>query len=241
MRTVVAMKKVTILRSACSKSRVAHSKTWFAICMLLLIVSIVVVVPSVLAQLDLDVDTDYEITFEVTSTTTLWDPGTHSFEMSGVGELSAPFVSTFTVNGSGTATYSIVGGGSPPGEFDVTMELSGYLEDSFFNGPYTMTVVAHGETVLAAATTGYIRTEEIVNLSANGTFNESPWNATSTSTTVDFSDIGSEGKSFEFRVTGSSHVIPEFPSAIVMPLTLIAATLVAVIITRIYSKKTHSK
>jgi len=100
-----------------------------------------------------------------------------------------------------------------------------------------MTVVAHGETVLADTTTGYMRTEEVVNLSANGTFNGSPWNATSTSSTVDFSDIGGDGKSFQFRVTGSSHVIPEFPSAIVMPLTLIAATLVAVIITGIYSKR----
>lgn len=235
------MKKFSILRSEYSKSRVARSKTCFALCMLLLIVSTGVVIPSVLAQIELDVDANYEISFEVTSTTTLWNPGTHNFNMTGVGELSAPFVDTFTVNGSGTATYSIVGGGSPPGEFDVTMELSGYLEDSFFNGPYTMTVVAHGETVLAATTTGYIRTEEVVNLSANGTFNGSPWNATSTSSTVDFSDIGGEGTSFEFRVTGSSHVIPEFPSAIVMPLILIAVTLVAVIITGTYSKKAHSK
>ena len=231
------MKKVSILGSAYSKSRVARSKTWFAVCMLLLIVSTVVVIPSVLAQLDLDVNADYEITFEVTSTTTLWNPGTHSFNMTGVGQVSAPFVDTFAMNGSGTATYSIVGEGSPPGEFDVTMELSGYLEYSFFDGPYTMSVVAHGETVLVATTTGYIRTEEVVNLSANGTFNELTWNATSTSSTVDFSVIGGEGTSFVFRLTGSSHVIPEFPSAIVMPLILIVVTLIAVIITGTYSKK----
>ncbi len=231
------MKKVSILGSAYSKSRVARSKIWFAVCMLLLIVSTGVVIPSVLAQLDLDFVAEYELTFELTSTTALWVPGTHSVDMSGVGQLSAPIVDTFTMNGSGTATYSMVGGGSPPGEFDLTIELSGYLEGSFFNGPYTMSVVSHGETMLVDTTPDYIRTEEIVDLSANGTFNESTWNITSLSSIIDFSFIDNEGTAFEFRITGSSHVIPEFPSSIVMPLILIAVTLIAVIIIGTSSKK----
>jgi len=71
-----------------------------------------------------------------------------------------------------------------------------------------------------------------MNAAINGTFNEIPWNATSTSTIVDFSVIDVEGTSFQIRVTGSSHVIPEFPSAIVIPLTLIAVTLIAFVLLR---------
>ena len=212
------------------KSKIARSKSFFTVGMLFLICSIIVVVPSVLAQLDLDFNADYELAFVVTSTTALWDPGTHAFSITGEGNFSAPLVDTFTMNGSGTATYSMVGGG-PPGEFDLTLEMSGYIEDSILTGPYTMSVVAHAETAVVATTPGYIRTEEVMNAAINGTFNELPWNATSTSTLVDFSVIGGEGTSFQIRVTGSSHVIPEFPSAIVIPLTLIAVTLIALIVT----------
>ncbi|UCC57987.1 MAG: hypothetical protein JSW14_06405 [Candidatus Bathyarchaeum sp.] len=231
------MKEVSILGLAHSKFKVVRSKIWFAVCLVLLIVSIVVGIPSVLAQITLDVDAEYELTFVVTSTTALWDPGTHSIEMSGVGQLSAPIVVTFTINGTGTATYSMVGGGNPPGEFNLNMELSGYLEDSFFTGAYTMSVVAHGTTVILATTPTYVRTEEIVNLSANGTFNELTWNATSSSSIMDFSSINGEGTEFELRVTGSSHVIPEFPLSIVLLVIVILLTLVAVIISEVHSRE----
>jgi hypothetical protein len=238
---ILLMKKVSILGSKYSKSKLARSKTWFTVCMLLLIVTAVVVTPSVLAQINLDVDADYEMEFEVTSTTALWTAGTHSFEVTGEGNFSAPVEDTFTMNGSGTVTYSMVGAG-PPGEFDLTLEMSGYIDDSLLAGPYTMTVVAHATTVLVEETTpGYVRTEEVMNAAVNGTFNELTWNATSTSTMVDFSDIGSEGTFFQIRVTGSSNVIPEFPSTVLMPVILIAVTLVAAIITGTYSKKVHSK
>jgi hypothetical protein len=234
------MKKVSVLWSMYSKSKAARSKTWLTLCMLLLIVTAVVVTPSVLAQINLDVDADYEMEFEVTSTTALWNSGTHSFEVTGEGNFSAPVEDTFTMNGSGTVTYSMVGGG-PPGEFDLTLEMSGYIDDSLLAGPYTMTVVAHATTVLVQETTpGYVRTEEVMNAAVNGTFNEFTWNATSTSTLVDFSDID-EGMFFQIRVTGSSNVIPEFPSTILMPVILIAVTLVAAIITGTYSKKAYSK
>jgi len=233
------MKKVAVLWLMYSKSKVARSKTWFTVCMFLLIVTAVVVTPSVLAQINLDVDADYEMEFEVTSTTALWNPGMHSFEVTGEGNFSAPVEDTFTMNGSGTVTYSMVGAG-PPGEFDLTLEMSGYIDDSILAGPYTMRVVAHATTAQVAETSGYIRTEEVMNAAVNGTFNELTWNATSTSTIVDFSVIGSEGTSFQIRVTGSSNVIPEFPSTLLMPVILIAVTLVAAIITRTYSKKAHS-
>ena len=126
------MKRFSGLRSLYSKSDVARSQTWFAVCMLLLIVSVVVVVPSVLAQLNLDVDADYEMEFEVTSTTALWTAGTHSFEVTGEGNFSAPVEDTFTMNGSGTVTYSMVGEG-PPGEFDLTLEMSGYMIRSWLD------------------------------------------------------------------------------------------------------------
>jgi len=100
-----------------------------------------------------------------------------------------------------------------------------------------MSVVAHGQTMLVATTPGYVRTEEIVNLSANGTFNELTWNATSSSSIVDFSFIDNEGTAFQFRVTGSSHVIPEFPSSFVFLLILIVLTLIAVIIPGASSKE----
>ena len=229
------MKNISVLKSMYSKSEVARSKTWFATCMLLLIVSAVVITPAVLAQINLDVDANFEMEFTVTSTTALWDPGTHSFEVTGEGNFTSPIVDTFTMNGSGTVTYTMVGGG-PPGEFNLTLDMTGNIEDSVLAGPYTMTVVGHATTVLVYPTTqGYERTEEVMNVAINGTFNELPWNATSTSTFVDFSVV--EGTEFQIRVTGSSHVIPEFPVAIAMPVILIAVTLVAGIITGAYTKK----
>lgn len=200
----------------------------FSICLLSLMVLIALVIPSVFSQIELDVT--YELTCEVTGTTTLWDPGTHNFEMTCEGQLYAPFADTFTMNGSGTATYSMVGGGYPPGEFDLTIDMSGYLNNSFFNGPFTLSAVAHGETVLVSSTQGFIRTEEVQSLSANGTFNDLTWNVTSQIATVDFSFIDELGKAFQFRVTGTSHtsIIPEFTSFIAIPLFIIV-TLLAVI------------
>lgn len=234
------MKKISFLRSRYSKSEAAQSKTWFATCMLLLIVSAVVVTPAVLAQINLDVDANFEMEFTVTSTTALWTAGTHSFEVTGEGNFTSPIVDPFTMNGSGAVTYSMVDGG-PPGEFDLTLDMTGNIEDSVLAGPYTMTVVGHAWSVLVFPTTlGYERTEEVTNVAINGTFNELPWNATSTSTLVDFSYIGPEGTSFQIRVTGSSHVIPEFPAAIIMSVILIAVTLVTGIITGAYTKKRRS-
>ena len=236
-RVVLLMKKVSFSWSKYSIGKGGRSRILFPTCMLLLIVSVAVIVPSVLAQINLDVDADYEFSFDVTSTTALWTPGTHSFNVTGAGNVSAPFADTFTMNGSGTAEYSMVGGGYPPGEFDLTLEMSGFIDDSLLTGPYTMSVVAHAETMQVADTPGYVRTEEVMNVAINGTFNDLPWNATSTSTTVDFSYIGPEGTEFQIQVTGSSHVIPEFPSAIVTPVILIAVTLIAAVITGAYSKK----
>ena len=226
------MNGITIVDLSCSNSKIAKSKSWFAVCLLLLVVSAVVVTPSVLAQINLDVDADFEFEFNVTSTTALWNPGTHAFSVTGEGNFSAPLIDSFTMNGTGTVTYSMVGGGSPPGEFDLTLDMSGYIEDSVLTGPYTMSVVAHAETALMATTPEYIRTEEVMNANINGTFNDLPWNATSTSTTVDFSVIGGGGTSFQIRVIGSSHVIPEFSSAILMPIILITVTLIIAVITR---------
>jgi len=202
----------------------------FAMCLCSLIVLAALAIPSVLSQIEIDVDVTYELTCEVNGTTTLWNPGTHDFEMTCEGQLSVPFADTFTMNGSGTATYSMVGGGSPPGEFDLSMDMSGYLNNSFFDGPFTLSAVAHGETALVSTTPGFIRTEEIVDLSANGTLNGFIWNVTSLSSTVDFSLIGEDGTEFEFRITGSGHtsIIPEFPSFLILPLFMIA-TLLAVI------------
>jgi hypothetical protein len=234
---VSIMNKFSILWSNYSKSKVARSKTWFIVCMLLLTVSAVAIAPAVLAQINLDVDADFEMEFTVTSTTALWTPGTHSFEVTGEGNFTSPIADTFAMTGSGTVTYTMVGGG-PPGEFDLTLEMTGNIEDSVLAGPYTMTVVGHATTALVTpTTTGFERTEEVMNAAINGTFNEQEWNATSTSTIVDFSYIGAEGTEFQIRVTGSSHVIPEFPAAIAMPMILIAVTLLAGIITGAYAKK----
>ena len=201
--------------------------TLFIICLFSLMV---LTAPSVLSQWE---DVTYELNCKVTSTTTLWNPGTHNFEMTCDGNLSAPFTDTFTGNGSGTATYSMVGGGSPPGEFNLNMGLSGYLTNSFFTGPFNLSAVAHGETVLVSPTPGFVRTEKIRNLSANGTFNGFIWNVTSQTATVDFSFIDAEGKAFQLRITGTSptHIIPEFPSLIIIPL-ITTTTLLAVIVYR---------
>jgi len=233
------MKMLSLLRSDYIKSEAARSKTWFAACMLLLTVSAVAVAPAVLAQINLDVDADFDMEFDVTSTTVLWEPGTHSFEIIGEGDFTAPIEDTFTMNGSGTVTYTMIGDG-PPGEFDITLEMTGYIEESVLAGPYTMTVVGHATTALVTPTTpGYERTEEVMDIAINGTFNDMPWNATSTSTQVDFSYLGEEGTEFQIRVTGSSNIIPEFPTAIAMPMILIAVTLLAGIITGAYAKKGH--
>ena len=224
------MKTVPLLMSKFSKSKAARLKTWFAAYMLLLFVSTVVFAPVVLAQTNLDVNAEFE--FDVTSPTTLMEPGTHSFEVTGNGNIFAPFENTFTMNGSGTATYYMVGGGSPPGEFHFTLEMSGYIEESVVNGPsvitgpYDMTVIAHATRAQVATTPGYVRTEELTNVAINGTFNESPWNATSTSTIVDFSVI--EETAIQIRLTGFSHVVPEFSSIVILS-TVIIATFVVIV------------
>lgn len=223
------MKTVPLLMSKFSKSEAARSKTWFVAYMLLLFVSTVVFAPVVLAQTDLDVDSELE--FDITSPTTLLVPGTHSFEMTGNGNIFAPFENTFTMNGSGTATYYMVGGGTPP-EFHLTLEMAGYIEESnitgpsVITGPYNMTVIAHGRRAQVATTPGYARTEELTNVAINGTFNESLWNATSTSIIVDFSIITETA--VQFRLTSSSHVVPEFSSIVILS-TFIIATFVVIV------------
>ena len=111
----------------------------FMICLF----SLMILIPPVLSQFPIELDLTYVLTCEVTSTTMepLWSPGTHDFEMTCEGQLLAPFGDTFTMNGSGTATYSMVGGDWPPGEFDLTINFSGYLSNSFFDGPYDLSLI----------------------------------------------------------------------------------------------------
>jgi hypothetical protein len=87
--------------------------------------------------------------------------------------------------------------------------------------------------VQVSTTEGFVRTEEIHDLSVNGSFSGFMWNATSATSVVDFSYINIEGTLFQFRVTGTSHayVIPEFSSLIGLPLIMIA-TLIAALIYR---------
>jgi hypothetical protein len=130
-------------------------------------------------------------------------------------------------------TYSMVGGG-PPGELNLNMDLSGYLNDSFFNGPFNLSAVAHATTVLSSTTAGFIRTELVQSLTANGTFNEYTWNVTDQMATVDFSFIDPEGTAFQIRVigTGQSSVVPEkFLPIFIIPL-LTAAILLAAVVNR---------
>lgn len=179
------------------------------------------------------VDLTYQLDCYVTSTTALWTPGTHNFTLTCQGQLSSPINSTFTLNGTGMVTYSMVGGG-PPGELNLNMNLSGYLNDSFFNGPFNLSAVAHATTVLSSPTAGFIRTELVQNLTANGTFNEYTWNVTDQMATVDFSFIHPQGAAFEIRVlgTGQSSVVPEkFLPIVIIPL-LTAAVLLAVVVNR---------
>lgn len=180
------------------------------------------------------VNLTYQFDCYVTSTTALWTPGTHNFNLTCQGQLSSPINSTFTLNGTGMVTYSMVGGGSPPGELNLNMNLSGHLNDSFFNGPFNLSAVAHATTVLTSPTAGFIRTELVQNLTANGTFNEYTWNVTDQMATVDFSFIDPEGTAFQFRVlgTGQSSVIPEkFLPIVIIPL-LTAAILLAAVVNR---------
>jgi hypothetical protein len=151
------------------------------------------------------------------------------------GQLFIPINDTFTANGSGTVTYSMVGGGSPPGEFDLSMSFSGYLNDSFFNGPFTLSTVAHGTTLLVSTTSGFIRTEQLQDFEGSGTFDGYTWNVTDQTATVDFSLIDPQGTEFQIQVTGagSTSIVPEFPSMIIVPL-FIAATLLAV---KVYRRK----
>lgn len=183
------------------------------------------------------IDLTYELNCTVTSTTPLWNPGTHDFNMTVQGQLFTPMNSMFSLNGSGNVTYSMIGGG-PPGELDLTMNLSGYLNDTFFNGPFNLTAAAHATTVLAATTAGFERTEIVQNLTANGTFNEITWEVTNQSATVDFSSISPQGTAFQIRIIGGgpASYIPEFSSILILPL-FIAAAVIAVTISRKSTKK----
>lgn len=202
------------------------------VCLFSVMLFVAQAIPFVLSQIQLDIT--YELNCEVNSTTPLWDPGTHTFEMTCQGQLKAPFLDTFTMNGSGTFTYAMVGGGYPPGEFDLTMDMAGYLNNSFWNGPYTLSAQCHGETVLVAPTAGFIRTEELQNFAANGTFDGWLWNVTGDTAVVDFSYIDEFGHSFQIRVTGLGHtsIIPELPSLIILPLFMTAILIAAIIYRR---------
>lgn len=182
----------------------------------------------------------YQLDCNVTSTTALWNPGTHNFNMTVQGQLFTPINSMFSLDGSGNVTYSMVGEG-PPGELDLTMNLSGYLNDTFFDGPFNLTAVAHATTVLVPPTVGFERTEIIQNLTANGTFNEYTWEVTNQSATVDFSSINPQGTAFQIRIVGGgpASYIPEFSSIIILPLFIIA-TIVAITIARKSIKKQNS-
>ena len=183
------------------------------------------------------VDLTYELNCTVNSTTPLWNPGTHDFTMTVQGQLLAPMNSVFSLNGSGNVAYSMIGGG-PPGELDLTMNLSGYLNDTFFNGPFNLTATAHSTTLLAPPTVGFERTEIIQNLTANGTFNEYTWEVTNQSAIVDFSSISPQGTEFQIRIIGGgpASYIPEFSSILILPL-FIVATVIAITMSRKSTKK----
>jgi hypothetical protein len=207
------------------------SATLLTACLFSIMLFAVQAIPFVLSQIQLDLT--YELNCEVNSTTPLWAPGTHTFEMTCQGQLQTPFLDTFTMNGSGTLTYTMVGGGFPPGELDLTMDMTGYLNNSFWNGPYTLSAQSHGETVLVATTPSFIRTEELQTFAANGTFDGWLWNVTGDTAIVDFSYIHELGTSFQIRVTGLGHtsIIPELPSLILLPLFM-TATLIAALVYR---------
>ena len=193
----------------------------------------------VFAQTQLDLT--YQLDCNVTSTTALWNPGTHDFTMTCQGQLFTPINTLFSLNGSGNVTYSMVGGGPPPGELDLSMSLSGYLYDTFFDGPFNLTVVAHATTVLVSPNVGFERTEIIQNLTANGIFNAYTWDVTNQSATADFSFIDPQGKTFQFRITGGgpASYIPEFSSLIILPLFIIA-TIVVITLSKKPDRKQNS-
>ena len=55
------------------------------------------------------IEVQYEYSFHVTSNTTLWNPGTHHFSVTGDAHILSPIDQTFPVEGEGTATYTMVG------------------------------------------------------------------------------------------------------------------------------------
>ncbi len=159
------------------------------------------------------IDVAYEFTLHVTSDTVLWEPGTHSFRMTGEGHLTSPLDVTFQIEADGVATYTCAGGGGPPCPFTLEMNLSGNVTGTFMSGPFEVFTTGQGTTSLVfPGTPGYIRTEQVTGLMATGWWNGEAWNLTSQSMTIDFTDID-QGTSFDIKVTGTSHVSlpPEEP------------------------------
>lgn len=174
-------------------------------------VAIVSLFAALLFVLSQGIDVDYEYNLYVTSDTTLWNPGTHEFAVNGTGHILSPVNETFPLEGTGKATYSVVGPG-PPGQFNLDINFTTNLTTSFFTGSLSLSGSGSGETVLVEPSTqGFIRTEELRDFSVSGTYNGLGWNSTTDRATVDFSSIGMEGKSFDIRVQGTSHLSLESP------------------------------
>jgi len=177
---------------------------------IVLAVAIVSLLTTLLFVLSQGIDVEYEYSLHVTSDTTLWDPGTHEFAVNGTGHILSPVNETFPLRGTGRVTYTMVGPG-PPGQFNLDINFTTNLTTSFFTGPLSLSGSGSGETVLVAPTPGFIRTEELRDFSVSGTYNGLGWNSTSDKATVDFSSIGPEGKTFDVRVRGTSHLFLESP------------------------------
>ncbi|MBU7005094.1 MAG: hypothetical protein HXS50_05970, partial [Theionarchaea archaeon] len=123
--------------------------------------------------------------------------------------------------GNGTANYTIDDPWGPPGPFWAEVYFQGEVKDhAKHNGPIVIDGIYTGVTMLEAPNPGYVRTESV-----NGAFgygnltlpidpaNYIPpvpdgFNVTADLVTVDFSDIGGDGKTFTIRVRGSYTVVP---------------------------------
>ncbi|MFQ5950763.1 MAG: hypothetical protein ACE5KH_01600, partial [Candidatus Geothermarchaeales archaeon] len=172
--------------------------------LLLSVVAASIVLPMALSQLVINLTRNY--TCDVTSDTTLWNPGTHSFDMSCQGTVTADGLFTdepFTVQGSAEITYSCVDGGFPPCEFDADISFSGSLTSSFFGAPLVLSGSCHGDFVVLPTNPGFIRSEEFRDLRCVIAYNPT-WNIVTPSALVDFTLIDPEGKAFQFQVSAGS-------------------------------------
>ena len=188
---------------------------------------------ALLFVLSSGIEVQYEYSFHVTSNTTLWDPGTHHFSVTGEAHILSPVDETFPVEGEGTATYAMVGVAFPPGEFDLQINFSTYLNTSFYGGPLNLSGVGHGVTsVVWPPNPGFVRTEELRDFSIVGRYNGLWWNATTELATIDFSMIDPDGKEFQIRIRGTSRLAFQPPPAPVaepmVTLTISVALLVGV-------------